>query len=37
MIATSFISLVTIFPEICGFIFCFRFTVWTKMKPLLAH
>ena len=37
MIATSLIPLGTNFPEICAFIFGFRFTVWTKMKPLLAH
>ena len=37
MIATSLISLVTNFPEICAFIFFFRFTVWTKMRPLVAH
>ena len=34
---SSLIPLVTNFPEICAFIFGFRFTVWTRMKPLLAH
>ena len=37
MIATSLIPLVTNFPEICAFIFGFRFTVWNKTRPLLAH
>ena len=36
-IATSLIQLVTNFPEICAFIIGFSFTVWTKMRPLLAH
>ena len=36
-IATSLILLVTNFPESCAFIIGFSFTVWTKMKPLLAH
>ena len=36
-IATSLIPLVTNFPEICAFINGFSFTVWTKMRPLLAH
>ena len=36
-IATSLIPLVTNFPEICAFIIVFSFTVWTKMRPLLAH
>ena len=35
-VATSLI-LVTNFPEICAFIIGFSFTVWTKMRPLLAH
>ena len=25
------------FSEICVFIIGFSFTVWTKMRPLLAH
>ena len=37
MIATSFIPLVTNFPEICVFIIGFSSTAWTKMRPLLAH
>ena len=36
-IATSLIALVTNFPEIWPFIIGFSFTVWTKMRPLLAH
>ena len=36
-IATSLIQLVTNFPEICAFLIDSRFTVWTKMRPLLAH
>ena len=36
-IATSLIPLVTNFPEISAFIIGFSFTVWTKMRPLLAH
>ena len=36
-IATSLIPLVTNFPEICVLIFGFSFTVWNKMRPLLAH
>ena len=36
-IATSLIPLVTNFPEICAFIIGFSFSVWTKMRPLLAH
>ena len=35
--ATSLIPLDTIFPEVCAFIIGFSFTVWTKMRPLLAH
>ena len=35
--ATSLIPLVTNFPEICTFIIGFIFTVWTTMRPLLAH
>ena len=35
-VAASLIPLVTNFPEICAFIIGFSFTVWTKMKPLLA-
>ena len=30
-------TVVTIFPEICAFIIGYSFTVWTKMRPLLAH
>ena len=30
-------TLVTNFPEIYTFIIGFSFTVWTKMRPLLAH
>ena len=37
MIATSLIPLDMNFPEICAFIIGFGFTVWTKMRPLLAH
>ena len=37
VIATSLIPLVTNFPEICAFINGFSFTVWAKMRPLLAH
>ena len=36
-IATSLIPLVTNFPEIWAFIIGFSFTMWTKMRPLLAH
>ena len=36
-IATSLIPLVTNIPEICAFIIGFSFTVWTKVRPLLAH
>ena len=36
-IATSLVPLVTNFPEICAFIIGFSFTVWTKIRPLLAH
>ena len=36
-ITTSLILLVTNFPEICAFIIGFSFTVWTQMRPLLAH
>ena len=36
-IATSLIPLVTDFPEICAFMIGFSFTLWTKMRPLLAH
>ena len=36
-VATSLIPLVTNFPEIFAFIIGFSFTVWTKMRPLLAH
>ena len=36
-IATSLISLVTNFPEICAFIIGFSFTAWTRMRPSLAH
>ena len=35
-VATSLIPLVTNFSEICAFIIGFTFTVWTKMRPLLA-
>ena len=36
--ATSLVPLVIInFPEICAFMIDFSFTVWTKMRPLLAH
>ena len=35
--ATSLISLDTILTEICAFIFGFSFTVWTNMRPVLAH
>ena len=27
-------SLITNFPDICAFIICFSFAVWTKMRPL---
>ena len=37
MIATSLIPPVTNFPKICAFIIGFNFTVWTKVRPLLAH
>ena len=37
MIATSFIPLDTNFPDICAFIIGFSFTVWTKMRSLLAY
>ena len=30
-------TLVINFSEICAFIIGFSFTVWTKMRPLLAH
>ena len=36
-ITTSLIPLVTNFPEIYAFIIGFSFTMWTKMRPLLAH
>ena len=36
-IATSLMPLVTNFPEIFAFIIGFTVTVWTKMRPLLAH
>ena len=36
-VAISLIPLVINFPEICAFIIGFSFTVWTKMRPLLAH
>ena len=36
-IAISLIPLVNNFPEICAFIIGFSFTVWTKMRLLLAH
>ena len=32
-VATSHIN----FPEICAFIIGFSFTVWTKMRPLMAY
>ena len=35
--AASLIPLVTNFPEICAFIIGFSFTVWAKIRPLLAH
>ena len=35
--AMSLIPLDTNFPEISAFIIGFSFTVWTKMRPLLAH
>ena len=35
--ATSLIPLVTNCPEVCAFRIGFSFTVWTKMRPLLAH
>ena len=35
--AMSLIPLDTNFPEIFAFIIGFSFTVWTKMRPLLAH
>ena len=37
MIVTSLIPLVTNFPEIWPYIIGFSFTVWTKMRTLLAH
>ena len=36
-IATALIPLVTNFPEIWPFIIGFSFTVWTKIRPLMAH
>ena len=30
-------TLVTNFPDICAIIIGFSFTVWTKMRPLMAH
>ena len=36
-IATLLIPLVTNFPEISAFINGLSSTVWTKMRPLLAH
>ena len=36
-IAVSLIQLATNFPEIFSFIIGFSFTVWSKMRPLLAH
>ena len=36
-IATSHKPLDTNFSDICAFIIGFSFTVWTKMRPLLAH
>ena len=30
-------TLLTNFPEVSAYIIAFNFTVWTKMRPLLAH
>ena len=35
--ATSLVPLDTTLPEICAFIIGFSYTVWTKIRPLLAH
>ena len=36
-VSISLIPLVTNFTEIHAFIIGFSFTVWTKMRPFLAH
>ena len=36
-ITTSLIPLVINLPDFCAFIIGFSFTLWTKMRPLLAH